>query len=145
MTEDEHSAIMIQAGAPGELTPYHAELTGLATLLALAAYPGAMVEWWVHGYDDDPRSLWEIPEVAAHIRACAIRAGFIDGFDLPDALGPTAIVLLTQCGCFPNGHKFNVTITEHLGGVAAKGDTADEAAEAYRHKREAFLRDQKED
>ena len=105
------SAIFIQAGARGELTELEAGETAMATLLALRQ-PGAVVHWFVDGYDDDPRPLWEIPEVAAQIRRAAAMAQFTDGYKLlVDRLDDGLITLLALCGCFPRGHPFEITVT----------------------------------
>lgn len=105
----DYAAFVIQAGAPGALDEAHARETADATVIARQNFPKAQISWWVDGYDDDPRELWQIPEVAAQIRRCARLVGWVDGFTLPrEALAPHLIVLLVKCNCFPNGHPFVV-------------------------------------
>jgi hypothetical protein len=103
---------IVQAGEPGLLTEETARQAAQATLLALEVYPRAKVTWWVPGYEDDPRALWEIPEVAEQIRRCARFAGWVDGYHLPrQSLVDDLVVLLVQCECFPNGHPYTVVLT----------------------------------
>lgn len=62
-----YDAAIIQIGAK------HPPLDGItqATFTILkfrAANPEAKITLWVHGYDDDPRELWEVPEVCVQIK-----------------------------------------------------------------------------
>lgn len=109
---NDYSAIFIQAGEPGKFDQHHAEETVAATRLALTLYPYAMIEWWVHGFDADPRSLWDIPEAAAQIRRCARMMGWT-GYNLPDQqLSNLTKLLLIKCQCFGDDHPYTVKISE---------------------------------
>lgn len=104
-----YDKIVIQAGEPGRLDTYHAYKTIAATRLAMKRYPDAQVEWWVPGYDDDPRELWDVPEVARHIRLCAEGMGFTDAYDLPlSRLTGNMLALLVKCGTFGEDHPFEI-------------------------------------
>lgn len=103
---------IIQAGEPGCLDAEHAALTAQGTRAVMKYHPKAKIQWWVAGYDDDPRSLWDIPEVAAHIRRCAAEMGWDDGYLLPHTrLEPALICMLVRCGAFGSHHPFDVRIT----------------------------------
>jgi hypothetical protein len=63
------------------------------------ALPGAATSLHITGYDDDPREIYEFPEVTRYVRRFA-RAANID-FDLGCArLHPTSVGLLALCGAF---------------------------------------------
>lgn len=109
---EQFDCILIQAGQRGCLTASHARVTGLATQLALRRHPSARIDWWVAGYDTDPRELWDIPQVAAHIRSCAEAAGFTDGYSLPrDQVTGEMVLLLVKCGVFGDNHPFEIRMT----------------------------------
>jgi hypothetical protein len=56
------------------------------------------------GYDDDPRELWDIPDVAAYIRLWA-RLAITSESDLY-LLHPQMVPMLAACGCFgPEGKQ----------------------------------------
>jgi len=64
----------------------------------LRLQPGAHVILSVHGYDDDPRNLWEFEEVREFIQQFARFAGITDVMDYFDRLGPAGAAFLAACG-----------------------------------------------
>lgn len=79
-----YDAAIIQVGAKDPPPDAVAKAT-LAILSFRAANPVATITLWVHGYDDDPRELWDVPEVCDQIKQAiggALRAR--PGWDLGD-------------------------------------------------------------
>jgi hypothetical protein len=69
--------------------------------VAPKAGPG-MILLFIPGYDDDPRELWDIPDVAAYIRLWASLA--ITSENDLYLLHPQMVPMLAACGCFgPEG------------------------------------------
>ena len=74
---------------------------GNLTRLAAKRNARAFSEIAVHGYDDDPRGLWEIPEVRAYLCRWAQFAGLTSSADA-DALNIDMNMcgVLAKCGAF---------------------------------------------
>jgi hypothetical protein len=60
---EEYDELMFVIGEKGDLTQNNAIQAALGVLTACSAYTKANVTISIDGYDDDPRELWEIPEV----------------------------------------------------------------------------------
>lgn len=110
--DKDYAGFIIQCGGPGEMGPRFASETAVATRLALELYPAAVIGWWMPGYDNDPRSLWEIPEAKEQIRLTASLTGWDDAYRLPlKNMTHSLIVLLVMCGVWGSKHPFTVNVT----------------------------------
>lgn len=82
-----------------------------APAMVLQRYPQALVMLNIDGYDDDPRSLWDIPEVAAYIRRYAAASGLRDWTGrLFAMLDETSKGLLIECNAIDKPHPFKTNI-----------------------------------
>jgi hypothetical protein len=102
--------VVMQFGERGR--PYPLDPVVRAFRQAVAVYPRAKIALTVGGWDDDPRPVWEIPEVAAlfHLLTGEL---FSSGYDpLIHRLDQNTIAVLCQCGAWGTDHPFDVTITE---------------------------------
>jgi hypothetical protein len=89
-SDQDNTLIVMTIGMPGDLTRQEAETAARAWLATHKRYPRATTWLQIAGYDDDPRELYEFPEVTRYVRRFA-RAANID-FDLATArLHPTSI------------------------------------------------------
>jgi len=79
--------------------------------LAHAAYPKARILIMIGGFDEDPRSLWDIPEVVDYVQRFARAAGLHDWrSSLFNALDEETKALLLKCGAVQEPHPFKVVI-----------------------------------
>lgn len=62
-----YDAATIQVGAK-DPPPDAVEMSAQGILLLRQTSPDAMITLWVDGYDDDPRELWDIPEVCEQVK-----------------------------------------------------------------------------
>lgn len=67
--------IFLEIGTIGHFSPDDAAKAALAFRLARAQSPQATVGFFVGGYDEDPREIYDIPEAVAYIRRWAKLAG----------------------------------------------------------------------
>jgi hypothetical protein len=74
-------------------------------------YPDATILLTLDGYDDDPRSLWDIPEAADYIRRFA-RAAKLTNWRSPlfRALEEASRGLLIACDAIDKPHPFRLDI-----------------------------------
>jgi hypothetical protein len=93
----------IEIGSRGDLTPARAQAAAdIFQKVAPRAGPGC-IYLHISGYDQDPRSLWDIPDAAEYTMLFARLAGLNSIDDVPAALNITSITLFAACGCFgPN-------------------------------------------
>ena len=70
--------VPMSIGMRGDLTDADAEKAADMWRKATARYPKALYNLMIHGYDDDPRELWEFPEVCAYVRKWAELVGLDD-------------------------------------------------------------------
>jgi hypothetical protein len=100
-------AICVEIGSRGHLARQDAERAAARWKQIRRDHPEAAFTFAIRGYDDDPRALWEIPEVAAYVRTWAQLAGLDDletaervfGFSDERLVGST-LGLLDLCGVF---------------------------------------------
>jgi hypothetical protein len=67
--------ILFQYGKRGDLTEKAARRAGEAWREVIARYPNAVYVLTMPGYDDDPRELWEFPDVCEYVCLWARFAG----------------------------------------------------------------------
>jgi hypothetical protein len=93
--------IGINIGERGNLTRTAAKLAARTFREIAASQPLAALYPSIHGYDDDPRALWDIPEACSYLRRWAKVAG-LNTFGDAEALRIDANVLglLAKCGAF---------------------------------------------
>jgi hypothetical protein len=93
--------IGINIGKRGNFTRVSAKRNARAFREIAARQPWAELYLSIHGYDDDPRDLWEIREVRAYLCRWAQFAGLKSSADA-DALkiDVTMCGVLAKCGAF---------------------------------------------
>jgi hypothetical protein len=92
---------MFCVGKRGRLTYHAASVRAYAFRTTIAAHPRAYVILNFAGYDDDPRALWEFPDVCRYAQKWADFAGVAN----PDApfianLSESSVEILTKLGVF---------------------------------------------
>jgi hypothetical protein len=99
--------ICVEIGSRGHLSRQDVRRAAATWKQMRRAHPKAAFIFAVDGYDDDPRALWEIPEVAAYVRTWAQLVGLDDPetagrvFGSLDERGLGATLgLLDMCGVF---------------------------------------------
>jgi hypothetical protein len=78
MTEERLDVICVEIGARGRLSREDAKKAAGTWRQMRRLHPEAAFMFAVDGYDDDPRALWEVPEVAAYVRTWAQLVGLDD-------------------------------------------------------------------
>jgi hypothetical protein len=96
--------MMFTIGARSEFTR-RAMATAVMSWRALVFRPSTAVVMHISGYDDDPRELWQIPEVCDFVRRFCEKTR---AHEHP-AIEPMSRSLLLACGADPDRH-FNVTM-----------------------------------
>jgi hypothetical protein len=99
----DYAAIFIEIGVAGDLTERAAARAAVAFRLARACSPAASVHFTIGGYDDDPREIFEIPEVREYIRRWARLADVADvsaAMAVPWDQG--MLYILAKSGVFPD-------------------------------------------
>lgn len=65
----------------------------------------------MEGFDDDPRSLWDIPEAKSYLLRCVRAAGLTDWRSpLTRRMSRGSLVLLAMCGALGEDSPYVVTI-----------------------------------
>jgi len=95
----ERDAIWMLIGKRDELTPQEAERMGARWCREVQCNPRAEFEISIDGYDDDPRELWQIPEVVSYVKLWAAAAGIGD-VATAQRLNRQSLGLLGLCGVF---------------------------------------------
>jgi hypothetical protein len=86
----------------------------VAPSLVYRKHPGSPIALLISGFDDDPRSLWDIPRVAEYVRVFAREAGLADWRGLLfQALVEESRAVLIQCRAIDEPHPFRVEVREH--------------------------------
>jgi hypothetical protein len=107
----EYDMVVIEFGGAGHLDDRTLQEMCSAPAMVHAQYPDAPIVLSLSGFDDDPRSLWDIPEAAAYIRAYARAAKLTDWRGpLFQALDETSRGLLVACDAIDKPHRFTVNI-----------------------------------
>jgi hypothetical protein len=70
--------IPVTIGLRGQSTKDEAQVTADMWRTVIARYPKAIFQIVFFGYDDDPRELWEFPDVRRYVRWWAKLAGLTD-------------------------------------------------------------------
>ena len=77
-SERGYDLVMFAIGRRGNMTPSTCEKAAAAWRTITAENPKARFMLQVGGFDDDPRDLWEFPEVCAYVQLWARFAGLTD-------------------------------------------------------------------
>jgi hypothetical protein len=96
------------------LTKHTARLMGETFREARARAPQSPVYLMFVGYDDDPRGLWQFPEVRRYLKWWARFAGISDwgaAAAVPWAHPSWGIALLVACGVFGDDHPYTVQLS----------------------------------
>lgn len=102
------AAVLVEFGSRGDLSD--ATITEMkdAPRLCVQYYPGRPLLISIGGFDDDPRELWDIPEVADYVRRFAMASGLHDWRTRTfDALDEQCKGLLVMCGAVDPGHPYS--------------------------------------
>ncbi len=78
---------------------------------ARRASPGAEILIWIAGYDDDPRELWDFPEVRRYVRWWSRAAGLGSwqaAIEIPWADFDACMGVLIACNVFGDEHPFDL-------------------------------------
>ena len=104
--------ILCEIGDRNNLTVADAIKAGQGLRNVIVNTHGAMAIM-VGGYDDDPRPLFQIPEVVDYVQKVMIEAGIRHWTHLAVVrLGQATLVLLVLCGVFGEDHPFTAVIVE---------------------------------
>lgn len=107
----EYAVAVIEFGGKDHLTDQILQEMCGAPAMVHAHYPQALIMLAIRGYDNDPRSLWDIPEVASYIRRFAREAKLTDWRSpLFQALEETSRGLLIACDAINKPHPFTLNI-----------------------------------
>ena len=102
--------VIMQIGSRGHMARDKLSEVVAAFHEVLRVYPGTEIAFTCEGFDEDPRPVWEIPEAAARFRGLAALL-FPDGYDpIIHRLEQSTIAVLAECGSWPDGHPFLVSI-----------------------------------
>lgn len=107
----EYDAVFMEIGGRDYLTRNDAVKSATAFRLARRRYPKATIAFSISGYDDDPRDLADIPEVAEYMRIWAPLAGLSDwrvAIEVPWEEGMGCLALLQLCSVFAEDSPIRV-------------------------------------
>lgn len=103
----ETAAVIVEFGRRGVLTDEVIAEMRHAPRMVTEVYPGKPLMIAIGGYDEDPRRLWEIPEVVDYIRRYAKASGLSNWRDpLFAALEDESKFLLIKCDAVMQPHPF---------------------------------------
>jgi hypothetical protein len=97
---DETVFVMFAIGTRDLLTKKEADRFAGAWREASQRLPNSIFSLHIAGYDDDPRALWEFPEVTRYVRRFARTAGLDTKEAVMKWLDPNAPGFLAACGVF---------------------------------------------
>lgn len=108
---DKYGLVVIEFGGKGHLDDrVLLEMAG-APAMVHARYPNAPILLSLSGYDNDTRSIWQIPEAAAYVRRYAQAAKLTDWHSpLFQALEESTRGLLIACDAIDKPHPFVIDI-----------------------------------
>lgn len=105
--------VLCEVGDAQHQTQEDARRAGEWVALVARTQPQAVIRLMLGGYDDDPRSLWEIPEAADYVRHVALAAGVADWRSpIVRQFSEGTIVLLSKCEAMGADPPFTVNIVE---------------------------------
>jgi hypothetical protein len=87
MGDKQPDSVLAIIGEKGHLSQQDAEVGAALWKQIRRDAPGAHFIFTIHGYDEDPRALWEIPEAAEYIRTWAKLVGLDDLEEAERAFG----------------------------------------------------------
>lgn len=110
MPDLSYDAILCELGDKLHLSEAEAHKAG-RDLLNMMLNSEGPVSLMIGGYDDDPRSLWEIPEVAQYLR-WAVAAAHLQDWTSPlfQRLREPTMALLVQCDAIDRPHPYRAEI-----------------------------------
>lgn len=110
---DDYALIALEIGCKGDLTTDNAIKWGKAFHLARVRHPTSPIAFCIGGYDDDPREIYNIPEVARYIRIFAMAANLTDWRDaikIPWEPSYASLAVLQMCGVFASDSPIKVNV-----------------------------------
>jgi hypothetical protein len=109
--DGDHAVVHLIIGSRGRLTRDAAKDAANVWHQITTKYPKACFCIELAGYDDDPRELWELADVARYVRRWAILAGIRSLADVPNrewAQESRMLGFLGACGVFGEAMKQKV-------------------------------------
>jgi hypothetical protein len=97
---DDAGFIVFTMGMRDELTKREADRLARAWCETSKRFPNSQFYLQVAGYDNDPRELWEFPEVTHYVRRFARTAGLDSEEAVTKWLEPIGTGFLAACGVF---------------------------------------------
>jgi hypothetical protein len=111
MAQSDAALVIVGIGGKGSMTSATIQRMKDAPRTLLHLNPLAELLLCVDGYDNDARSLWDIPEVADYIRRYARAAGLNDWTGrLFKRLDEGSKALLIACDAIDRPHPFKLDI-----------------------------------
>jgi hypothetical protein len=101
-------SVVIMLGTRGHLTEQYAREAADSFRQMRARLPKAEIALTVGGYDDDPRELFQVPEVCRFVQFWAGVAG-VSGWRIAETIpwhSSDDLALLVRCGVFGDDHPF---------------------------------------
>jgi len=101
--------ITIVIGTRDQLTKREADSAGKAFRTLRSRHPYSRILLCIPGYDQDPRELWDFPEVCKYVRRFSRAAGLNDwraASEVPWADPSWGVAFLAACGAFGDDHPF---------------------------------------
>jgi hypothetical protein len=101
--------IAIELGSRGRLTEHYAREAAGTFRQIRSHHPRVPIALSIGGYDDDPRELWQVPEVCRFVQWWARFAGISDwpvAVTIPWKRSDRDLFWLAQCGAFGDDHPF---------------------------------------
>jgi hypothetical protein len=113
---DDYDYVFIEIGHRDNIDDLRAVVLPAVAFKLAAKNPKTRIAIMVGGYDDDPRELWQIPEVRKYLQVFAQKAGIRDWRNpAVMQMHEESIGMLALADAFAPDHPFtvNYTGTEH--------------------------------
>lgn len=103
--------VVARIGGADDTSPGAAAEAGFWLALVAEEYPGVPICLAMDGYDDDPRSLWEVEAARAYIVSAVRSAGVQDWRSpLVTRFNQATVLLLAMCGALGDNHPYVLVI-----------------------------------
>lgn len=111
MSSEDYDVAMICIGGKGHMGEEELRSMALAVSAVHREHPDAPITLVLDGYDDDPRSLWDIQEAADYVRRYAMASGLHNWRGaLFQALDEETKALLIACRAVDEPHPYELEL-----------------------------------